>query len=223
MPVSPHRPRPTATQTTACLLGSRWLSGWFHHPGAATPGTSPTPAWAASPGIYPGKLVHLHLGALGEPQRGRPPPRRTRLHSEGAVPAARLIQVAQRLLQTMRRRFGEPGVFFFSFHQFVGLLVVVHPPTTAPVLTALLQTGVPHRPAHLSALLRQPRLRIGQLNPKPSTGLHVPQTNTSHRQVAAAPRHPGAAGRHRHEPDALTPTLKSGVRALRPPDQGRQS
>src|SRR5215203_1923692 len=72
----------------------------------------------------------------------------------------------------MRRHLGKPGMFFFGFHQLVRLLLVVHPRPTAAVFTTLLQTGVPHRATHISSLLRQPLLRLGQLGPKTSTRQH---------------------------------------------------
>src|SRR5215204_1271564 len=72
----------------------------------------------------------------------------------------------------MRWHLGKPGMFFFGFHQLVGLLFVVDPRTTAAVFTALLQTGVIHCPTRVSGLLRQPLLVLGQLDPKTSTGQH---------------------------------------------------
>jgi hypothetical protein len=141
------------------------------------------------------------------------------MHSKRAMPAARLIQIPQRLLQAMRRCFGQPGVLDFGLHQFVGLLVVVHPRAPAPAFTALLQTGVPHRPTHISGQLRQPHLIVGQLDPEPSTGLHNPQANTGHRHGVATP-HPTRRQATTAQLDALTPGLKTGVRALRSLDQG---
>jgi hypothetical protein len=87
--------------------------------------------------------------------------------------AARLVLVAQRLLQTMRRHLGQPRVLGLGFNQFVGLLFVTNPGAPAVVFTPLLQTGVPHRPARVGGLLRQAFLSTGQLDPKPTTGLHA--------------------------------------------------
>jgi hypothetical protein len=123
--------------------------------------------------------------------------------------AARLIKIPQRLLQTMRPCFGKPGMLDFGFHQFVGLLAVVHPRAPAPIVTTLPQTGVPHRPTHISGQLRHPHLIVGQLDPEPSTGLHNPQPNTGHRYGVATPR-PTPRRATKAQLDALTPDLKTG-------------
>src|SRR3981189_3069298 len=87
----------------------------------------------------------------------------------------------------MRRPLGQPRVLHLGFNQFVGLLFAINPGAPATVLTALLQTGVPHRPTRVSSLLCQPRLSIGQLDPKASTGLHTPQPNAGHRHLGVQP------------------------------------
>jgi len=83
----------------------------------------------------------------------------------------------------MRRRSCKPGVLFLGFNQFVGLLSIIDPRAPAPVLTALFQTGIPHRPARISGLLRQLRLGVGQFGSEPLPAFMPPQPNANHRQT----------------------------------------
>ena len=55
-------------------------------------------------------------------------------------------------------------MFGFGLSQFLGLGLVVHPRSAAPVLTALLQTGVPHRPASRADLGGERFLFLGELH-----------------------------------------------------------
>lgn len=84
--------------------------------------------------------------------------------------AARPVKVHQRLLQAMPRNIFQPRVVSLGLSELVGLRPVIHPRTTATEFTTLLQSGVPHRPAHRADLLGKFNLFVGELDPKTSTG-----------------------------------------------------
>jgi hypothetical protein len=85
---------------------------------------------------------------------------------------ARLVQIHQRLLQAVPWHLRQPRVLGLGLGQLVGLLALVHPPPTTAVGAALLEPGVPHRPARIPDPLRELPLLAGELDPKPPARQH---------------------------------------------------
>src|SRR5664279_1116892 len=75
----------------------------------------------------------------------------------------------------MRGSSGDPGEVRveFGLGQFFGLLRIVDPGTTLPVLAALIQTGVPHRPANPGNLIRVRQLIRCESDQKTPTRQHA--------------------------------------------------
>src|SRR3954454_18385590 len=124
-------------QTSAHHRGSEWQSGSARRPAAETTEIAPTLAWAASPGRGGGEFFDHHFVPLGESKRRTPTPRRAPPHSKRAMRAARLVQIHQGLLQTMRGCLGQPWMLGLGVDQLVRLLGISNPCPAPAVLTTL--------------------------------------------------------------------------------------
>lgn len=147
------------------------------HPGHRPGPAHPDPAQLRQtdlPGLTAQALHDQRIFTLRKPHR-RPPTRLgTPPHFERPMLPARPVQIHQRLLQHVRRRFSQPGKAGLRFGHLPGLLHIVHPCTTSAVFPALLQTGVPHRAAHTS-----PRLQHGSLLHRESKPVLEPFQHTN--------------------------------------------
>ena len=135
-----------------------------------------------------GQPLHPHVPAFGEPERRRPPSFRPEPDLPGAVRPARLVQVHQRLLETVSGRLPQPCQFRIGlgFGEFATLLRVVDPRSALPVLTTLIQTGISHGPANPGNLMGVRQLIRRELHPKTATHQHASMHTSKRRQQVAS-------------------------------------
>ena len=164
--------RPAATQTSAAPHATGWLSGWsrpstlregrgFTHPslGSFTRGfcagsASVAPSW---------RLRETETTA---------PIAATSATAPSKVPCSR--HALSRSISVSRTNppalLSSHALLGLGFNELVKLLFVVHPRPASAVFTALLRTGVPHRPTHRT----DPLAELGLILARGSAALRLP-------------------------------------------------
>src|SRR5690606_25052009 len=140
-----------------------------------------------------GDSLHGDLLGIGEAERRRVFPLGAPADLERAVRLACPLKVAERLLKRVRRGLGQPREVLLGLGHLPRLLYVTDERAAPPVLSALLQRGVPHNPAGVTDLLGELLLLGGEGQQVAASGQHsasllLLDVPLHHRQWRAADR-----------------------------------